>query len=652
MRSRYVTHSKPRVQGFDTEADINGNLIVACSPRKKFTFQWARWRANPRRECLRLLLFLWDEGCDFNFCYNLKYDLAVLLKPLAFRFLRAMKKDKRCHTVSFGPYRVTLRGTSFVLRRDGNNHPKRFFDVANFFSDGDQPLRLEEAAETFLNEHKTSTDLGEILGGLGGREYFRAHRAEVVAYCKQDALLAKRLAQVLRDFCPEIFGRELWPTRYNSKASISKAAVEIFSPELAATKPWMDRKRGFNSLARKAFKGGIFWTPILGRVTDVIEEDITNAYPDTLRRLPDISLLRRRCSNSYHPEALLGAYLILVDYDGLLPLSPELRGKKRGSAHILYPTSRGLKRPYYASKAEVEYFLETRRITPEDVLLAEEYFGPYEPQFSWLDPFLVKINALKERLKDNPDDREAKVKRQLFKIVVNALYGCLAESRHGETSITTWPYAAEVTARTRVKIWRKVKDIEACGGFVVSINTDSVRYVLPPKIRGPIPQSFKHGVGEFERKLLGRTVTHYQSGIAIIESPGVCVQEICLDGPNVLCTSKDCHDVVVRCRGKPYLRNHPDVLRNAVGPTVSVPSRHVTTFLEGLQRGKLEEIGRFDDPSSDEDDTLIDLRSNLRAFGYPEDALTFETLNARMVRGTPHIFDEVAGPDSQHVRLS
>jgi hypothetical protein len=256
---------------------------------------------------------------------------------------------------------------------------------------------------------------------------------------------------------------------------------------------------------RAAYKGGIFHTRVLGRVEHVHEIDITSAYGDALRKLPRLGALTRRISNQYHPRALLGSYLISIVYDGRLPLP---RGKSR---RVAYPVSNGVRRPYRATRAEMDYFIE-RGYDPR-VYWADEFFyegpGQIPLQFPELEELLEKCAALKERAKTDP---RARIERMLWKTMINAICGCLAESKHRETPLTHWPLAAEITARTRVSIWKEWDRIEAFGGHIISINTDSIRYVGPLyRPLGPAP------VGEFEVKFSDATVTHYQSGIALIE---------------------------------------------------------------------------------------------------------------------------------------
>lgn len=595
-RPRYHTAAPPSIGAFDTEA-CRGNLLVVCSPTSHF--EPREQKDSPQR----LLAWLFREARDVNFCYNLSYDRAILLKPLARRFKRGQRQ------VTVGPFRLSLLGNkSFTLTKKGSHHKRAFYDISGFYADGERTLPLEETAREFLGEGKLPDVDRAVLGT--DPTYYPAHREEVIRYCMRDAELALRLGKLLISMLGQSLG--FFPSRFNSKASISKAWIEVHHPELYRRKaPW---KWG---LARESFKGGIFLTRVLGKVEHAAEIDLRSQYGSSLLTLPRLDLLTRRISNTYHPEALLGAYRILIDYDGRLPLDPALRGRKRGQAHILYPlTKPGQLRPYTAAKPEMDYFVRTKRSFI--VLMAEEWFGHSVPQLPEVSGLLERISALKAG-----SDTRSKVERMLLKTIVNAAYGCFAESKHGETDLTCWPYAAHITAECRAKIWTEWDHLASHGCVILSVNTDSIRYTQPLDWEDNLcPRCIiTPGVGQFNLEFCDASVTHYQSGIAIIDKP---------DG-----TSK------LRKRGKPLLT--AQMLRGASGTVLSVPSHHVTGFFEAISQGRPDDIGVFSDPNDSEDDTKIDLASNLRPLGFDPQLLRFEVLNARPLLGVPYDFDEVTG---------
>lgn len=590
-RPRYHVRRMPRLMGFDTEA-CHGDLLVVASPT---------WHQEYHDKPQRLLEWLWRNSREMNLLYNLAYDRDVLVKPLLGHLSKSDRKRLRKeHEVDRGLFRITLLGNkSFSVRKGVNSHAKRFFDVSPFFADGERSLPLDEVARAFLGEGKTDKEEGIDRARLGkDPEYYGQHREAVIRYCRHDAALTLRLGRLLLQSLGTTLG--YFPSRLNSKASISKAWIEVNHPELIEYR----KVRGYDP-HRAAYKGGIFHTRVLGLVEHVHEIDITSAYGDALRKLPRLDALTRRVSKTYHANALLGSYLITIVYDGRLPLP---RGKSR---RVAYPISNGERRPYRATKAELEYFIE--RGYDLRVYSADEFFyegpGQVPLQFPEIEELLAKCAVLKERAKT---DTRARIERMLWKTMINAIYGCLAESKHGETPLTHWPLAAEITARTRVAIWKEWDRIEAAGGHVVSINTDSIRYVGPLlRPLGPAP------VGEFEVKFSDAAVIHYQSGIALIKHR---------DGK-----------VEVRKRGMPRLT--PELLLSARGSKLEVPNTRTTHLFEGLAQGRDDDIGDIDDES----EKTIDLQSNLFALDFDPRRLTFEYLNKHPLQGFPPAFDDVTG---------
>jgi hypothetical protein len=572
-RPRYYSRKRPRFQAFDTESR-HGRLLCICSPDESHEY------SRPET----LLRWLWTRARDVNFVYNLSYERDVILKQYRRQLTPTAYEEHRIRTRR--GYTIEWIGDKALVLKKGH-HVKRFFDVAPFFSPDHNVSTLEEAAQAILGEGKLAdvdrTRLGEEAG------YYEAHREDVLRYCRRDAELTLRLAQALRETLRETFGFEL--LRYHSKASIAKAYLEASHPEvLDRSGHGWDRKRWYSEPFRASYRGGVFLCPILGRVENVMELDITSAYPNVIKDLPRLDRLRYGASNTFHLEARLGAYLVLVKYDGTLPL------RLKGDQHTHYPVS---ERPhlYRASRPEMERLLSQGA----RVLVAHELFGLSEPQFSELPDTMAKRQALKRESRSNGDAADRK--QRLLKIAMNALYGTFAEHEHGETPITNWVYAAHITASVRERIWALVRDIGR--NRVLSIDTDSVRFVGD----APCPPGF-------EIKFKGATVTQYQSGVVLIEHP---------DGRTEL-----------RKRGRPWLT--PEMLKNAKGDVLRGSRKKPLKLGEAFKQHRLDELGEFV-----EVDSSLALSSNLASMDYAG-PLTFERFNAGPVFGWPPSYEDLTGP--------
>lgn len=520
-RPRFYREDRPTQTSFDTET-YRGDLRVICCPDAFF---------EPTDNVEDLLKWMLDHGAEVVWFYNLRFDADVILK-LIFKSIDILKNEEAKlrflteHSVQVGSYIVTLiGGKSFRVEQEKTEETARrsieCFDVSSFYTEDERRITLDEAAFKMFGEGKSNKKLEinrKSIGRVAG--YYEANREKIIQYCKDDARLTARLGESLVDTAREALG--VYPRRWSSAASMAKAWLERNHPEIMA------RDKKVDKFFRPSFRGGIFVTRVLGRMPNQTEADITNAYGTALTRLRGLAGLEVRNGPERSKDAVYGSYFIAIGYDGRLPwrvsdlgirLPQKHEGddkdKTRAVEKVLYPISDpGEEHLYCATRSELDFF--DQEGIPYRMLYADELCG--DPKGLMLPDFpdlVAKVVALKEAAKH---DVRMKLLRECLKRVVNSTYGSLAESRHGETPITTWPLAAEITASCRVTIWREWRKIEQAGGVVVSVNTDSLRYV-PGDYKVP---TAKGELGKFANKFVGHTVTHVQSGIAIIEHPRDC----------------------------------------------------------------------------------------------------------------------------------
>lgn len=585
MKVRYWTDKRPSVNAFDTETR-RGDLLILCDPKECLEVSTGTHFGH-------ILNFLWRRGRKENFFWNVGYDLGAILKAYIVRLPRTAQQELRWrHRAEYGKFVLTFTGDKGFQVRDKEAHrTKRYWDLPPFYSEENSIRSLDEVAREKLGQGKCE-DVDRVrLGSDDG--YYEAHRKRVIEYCKLDAMLTRRLAELRMGEIGHALG--FYPTRFSSKASLSKAYLDRnYSDVLNYPIP-----KVVDSAFRKGYRGGIFHTRILGRVENVTELDISAAYPSVTVELPDLRLLTPRVGNEYHPDALLGVYLIDTCFMGDLPLA---RGKGR---RIVYPISHE-PRPYWATLPELRYLRDLGR--PFQVKIAYEYFGSYQRAFPGFDDLYTRRQAL--RLDKRTD------LAFLLKIVMSACYGAFAEAKHGETRFTNWVYAASITGAIRARIWTLCAHI----GWerVVSINTDSIRFIEPSLwYDANRDELTKPGFGAWEEKFVGATVTHYQSGVALIEEKGKPPK--------------------VRRRGFKNLT--PEMLRCATGHRLEVERTRAIKLGEAIARDRVDDLGDFL-----EEERVLELQSNLHALDFPIEKLTFEYLNRLPLDGVNPDYDEVALP--------
>lgn len=674
-RWRYSRDDIPPTTSMDTET-TDGVLKVICT---KDAFFEPQGEEGSDLRAISLLDWIWEHGADIIWLWNLQFDRDVICRPIAFAQLADEEKVKQAtteHVFRIDDYTIKLvGGKSFSLQRKGSHRKKTFFDAGTFYRENEVAQPLDRVAHEVLGYGKNAEELGIDRARIGSEKgYYEQHRELIIKYCMRDAEITEKLgnrlfetaARVLRD--PET-NEPFYPRRWASAASLSKAWLERNASNLVSRQK---RRHGAtHHPMRSAYRGGMFLSK-LGRVEGVKEVDLVNAYGSALMHMPRQDQLTEPIqTDRWSENAVMGSYFILIDYDGRLPArrtdavavprDPERQKLER----IAYPTSHGALRPYYADRVEMEWFREQGR---DMVILTAAEMFPRDPgrplglQFPTVSVLLARVAALKKEAKSG--NIAAKLEREFLKKVVNAIYGSMAEAKHGETPFTNWPGASFITAWTRRLIWQQWDAIEAGGGYVVSVNTDSIRYV-PGNYDVPLTRTGE--IGRFEPKFTNCTVVHYQSGVAaVLHEAGHddhCSE--CAELERVVRVKgrwerrppggTEGFAIYLRKRGMPRLT--ADVLLNARGTELKTDLRrgyHVIEAMLKKDRTRMQEIGNIRGPVDEKDAPRIRplrLDSNLMVFDVDPARLRFESLLTGPVECLPIDYDSMMGQDWNRSRI-
>jgi len=339
-RRSLFSYQRPEVRAFDTETYRGDVKVITCSD--------GAW-LEPQSPT-EVLDFLWHHATDINFFFNISYDFGAIVKP----FLKA-GETLEGGRLKIGKYRIKyVNGKGFSLAR-GNKPYKNFFDISNFYHDGDRRYSLDELAHAFLGEGKTDKAEGidrEKIGTVEG--YYEAHREAIIRYSVQDAKLTARLAEYFIDSLFSIFG--FYPTVYYSVASIAKAWLERFHPEHAQLA--REIPRSITREILKAYRGGIFLVRKLGKVTNAHEIDINSAYPAVISRLRRIDPSSIRVHRGLARDDYSFHY-VRLKYNGWFPY-------RAGRSRVIYPVS-VKKLEAWVTGPELDYLISHNMATERDV---------------------------------------------------------------------------------------------------------------------------------------------------------------------------------------------------------------------------------------------------------------------------------------------
>lgn len=326
-------------------------------------------------------------------------------------------------------------------------------------------------------------------------------RARIVEYCQKDALLAERLYAHVHKALSRLGPA---PRRPVSPASwASSLFAEAMSPL-----PWR-----LSRAARRAYYGGRIEVYRRGSVDRAWRYDLRSAYPSEEARLQDV----RACLNGTgrgepHEEAVYGLYRVRVSIPPDVPF-PPVPLRRRGEPTV-YPCGR------WWTWTD----LHTARL-----LLERGWADKWGPKVEWyaleerrsFEPGVVRLYAL----------RADPTLKQACKLVLNALYGKLAETRREwkEASEVGWRrpvrwledgpwylakdrpgrranvlYSLHVTAAVRLRLFRA---LELAGADALYCHTDSVAAARP------LPLDIGPALGQWGLEAEGRPCLIVGSGV-------------------------------------------------------------------------------------------------------------------------------------------
>jgi len=454
------------VVGFDTET-LRGQVRLLCASD-------GRTLIDPSFDDLVKFLARKEYRSSLNFFYNIRYDFESIVKGMTPDQLAALRRQQR---VKAGGFSLTMIPKKMFAVRAGK-HLYSFYDLAQYFPGG-----LDDAAAEHLGERKIE-GIDRALLGEEPEYWDEVGMDAVIAYCRRDAMLTCKLGELLQ----ETWGRTtgLYPRRYVSKAGLSKQyfrrRVDIPSYQRV---PYPVKE-----LSLEAYSGGRFECLTKGNIGTATSIDINSAYPYEIAHLPDLGKGRwKRAQGEIHPEAALGFYRVVVSVPAGHAAPLWFRQRKPG---LSYPVGRWA--GVYTKRE-----LEALRRSEYEVISGWEFF-PKPLRFPFGEE-IEKLHGLKERATG--------YERQLWKIVMNSLYGCFYEKRpHPDGRLRSGVlfnsvYAAEITAGTRVKVWREAQKY---GRHVASISTDGLL------IEGEVHYPETAPLGEFAVKKVG-PVLILRSGI-------------------------------------------------------------------------------------------------------------------------------------------
>ncbi|MGC9079790.1 MAG: hypothetical protein ACP5G1_03580 [Nanopusillaceae archaeon] len=565
------------INAYDTET-YNAKVFLLADAKGHFIFDFDL-------NTYDMLNFLYKTSEKINFFYNIAFDFGAILKP--YLSLNDYSEFLKSKLIKFDKYKIRyINNKAFSLRY--RNDTRYFFDIANFYTQGTTYLPLNYVSKTFLNEYKDPVDRERLATD---KNYILDNKQMVINYCVRDAYLTLKLADLYVSSVQDTF--KIMPAKFYSKASISKEYLKVYHENLLKLNKALRHNKLYNrylKYIKNAYRGGIFNVNILGKVDNVIDIDINSAYPSFIAKIPRLDKFELRHIDTFDKSAFTGAYHVYVKYNHFLPY--------RNKNIIIYPISQEFLETYL-SHEEVKFMLEN---FPNSIKVVDG-IALYLPSENLEFSDIYDIYEKRKQLKKSKDSQD-KIKQWNLKIVMNAIYGVMAQQKPHLTQFTNLLLASYITASTRVKIYNEIMKIG--WNNVIHVATDGI---LMKNVR-EYPEN--ETLGEFSLSGKFDYEITYMNGLYLL-------------------ANKD--KLILKNRG--FKNISINDLVNATGHTLTIKQTKFFKVLESLRQHDPQKINVKADV-----DKVLELYSNLEKNEIDTDKLTFEYLNFNHVYVNPIIVSE------------
>lgn len=449
-------------RGYDSET-YQGKCKLLCDSQGNYVL-------NPSfYECLELMML--DENDESHrIFWNMDFDISAILK------LYEQKNDKierllEGYTETFKNFEILYLRPKFLVIKKGKNR-KVFTDMYYMYR-----LSLPKASKEYLNDKKfDKVDSKQLNDNL---KYWNDNTDDIIKYCVQDCVLTRDLGNFL---LLNVKKANLPIPKYlSSHASFSK---EYFMRECKiASIKWIPEN--ILDIACQTYFGGRFEILKRGYITYLIAYDINSAYPDTIAKLPSLKYGKWIKIYEGNKKEIIGFYKVKV----LIPetrLSPFIM---RFKGICMFPSGVfetwitwyefDLLREYILEfEYGYEYIPSKREYYPFAQVIKNLYdmksFYKYGSKH-WKNGFIYRLYGLFENQKEQKND----VLSWIYKIFMNAIYGCFIERNTDVEKdeivagkLFNPVYATIITARTR---WKLLKDVKPKNWkYLAGFHTDSV----------------------------------------------------------------------------------------------------------------------------------------------------------------------------------
>ena len=334
--------------------------------------------------------------------------------------------------------------------------------------------------------------------------------ADLAEYSEAECVAHARVCRKLVDAIKDGAHVAMRPSQLAGSGSVAAAALKHYG---APRRTDAHEDVVCDPLAQMTYFGGMIEAPVVGLLSeDVGGADINSAYPSKMINIPCMraghgAWVRSRGSA---PAGEIGHVQVTWDVSRSSTSTPPFIVRRKSGA-VAQPL---IGRRVWATLAEAQMAMKW---FPGDVVAHQAYV--WEPSCTCEPPlgflaglydYRLSVKSSMELLEPgSPEWEELSCVEQAVKLIINSIYGKLAQSKNGLGPYTNLHFASYVTGATRAQVREKTWEIESAGGTVVYQHTDSVLHV-------------KHAVID-EGKGLGKWGAEKPSKQFLIIQPGLAL---------------------------------------------------------------------------------------------------------------------------------
>lgn len=427
-----------KVHALDTET-WQGNIFLIADSDGKFL-------DSITPESVINFLFHKKYQGSWNFFYNLGYDAEVILKLLKNELFSYKKNRKLCF--KFNDFTLEYIPNKCLKIRK-RHHSTVFYDIAQFYNGKTLATAYRE------NIGKLDDDFLEIKGKRDSfpPSYYNHNKNKVKNYCINDCKLTKELSEKWIKLFRKAFG--FYPLKWYSSGYL---AERVLINHGVAFPTFDSISYEIQKMAYRSYVGGRFEMLKRGFIGTTHLYDINSAYPDAIRKIPDLSKGKWIRSKSIHPDSKMGFFRILAnipDSEYIPPFPFRIKN------NIIFPSG---KFETYVTLEELKVCKDPKfyKILDSYQFVSKSKTYPYKK-------FIEEMYQKRLELKKKDDPMQLPIK-----IILNSIYGKTGQKINRIIGNLFNPVIfAFITGYARARLYRFVFD-HGIERQVVAFATDSI----------------------------------------------------------------------------------------------------------------------------------------------------------------------------------